>query len=357
VLPGASPASPGARRGRRAAALVALAAGTLLLGAFVARAMRIRRPLLDLRLYASRTFTAASVTLFSLGAAMFGGMILMPLYFQIVRGQDVIVTGLLLIPSGLGALISNRLAAPMTDRAMVIRGLGIGLCLVPAMTAAYRALPPGKIADDTPQLNVLQRVGAAIGTAVFTVVLERQLHHSATPSSQASAFGTACTWVLAVTALATAPTLFLFRAERRAAAQPYPPSLNEEGTSPMPLTDTEMTYLASQRLGRLATVDARGAPQNNPVSFRYNPELGTIDIGGRAMGASRKFRNLAANPNVAFVVDDIVSFQPWKVRCVEIRGHAEALTSQSPPMPGFSSEIIRIHPTRVLSFGLEDDTP
>jgi EmrB/QacA subfamily drug resistance transporter len=93
-----------------------LAAGVLLLIAYVLRALRIERPLLDVRLYASRAFTAASVTMFSLGAAMFGGMILMPLYFQIVRGEDVILTGLLLAPAGLGALLANRLAVPMTER-------------------------------------------------------------------------------------------------------------------------------------------------------------------------------------------------------------------------------------------------
>jgi pyridoxamine 5'-phosphate oxidase family protein len=125
----------------------------------------------------------------------------------------------------------------------------------------------------------------------------------------------------------------------------------------MQLTDAQLAYLASQRLGRLATVDSRGAPQNNPVSFRYNADLGTIDIGGRAMGASRKFRNVAANPNVALVVDDIASVQPWRVRCVEIRGQAEALTGQAPPIPGLSGEIIRIHPGRVLSFGLDEAPP
>ncbi len=75
------------------------------------------------------------------------------------------------------------------------------------------------------------------------------------------------------------------------------------------------------------------------------------------MGASRKFRNIAANPQVAFVVDDIAAWQPWKVRCVEIRGHAEAVTEQTPPMPRFSAEIIRIHPSRILSFGLDDTPP
>ncbi|HTX83034.1 MAG TPA: PPOX class F420-dependent oxidoreductase [Streptosporangiaceae bacterium] len=114
-----------------------------------------------------------------------------------------------------------------------------------------------------------------------------------------------------------------------------------------------IAYLQSQRLGRLATVDGDGAPQNNPVGFRYNAELGTIDIGGRDMGASRKFRNLAMNPKVAFVVDDIASVQPWRVRCVEIRGRADALRDQAGLPPGFSAEIIRVYPERVISFGLD----
>jgi pyridoxamine 5'-phosphate oxidase family protein len=121
------------------------------------------------------------------------------------------------------------------------------------------------------------------------------------------------------------------------------------------LTAEVIAYLGSQRLGRLATVDSRGAPQNNPVGFRYNPDLGTIDIGGWNMGASRKFRNIAKNPQVAFVVDDIVSVEPWRVRMVEIRGHAEALTSQQAQIPGMSGEIIRVHPDRVISFGIDGE--
>ena len=125
----------------------------------------------------------------------------------------------------------------------------------------------------------------------------------------------------------------------------------------MQFSETELAYLTSQRLGRLATVDPSGAPQNNPVGFRYNAELGTIDIGGRNMGASRKFRNVAANPRVAFVVDDIASVQPWRVRCVEIRGHAEPVTGQEPVIPGMSGEIIRVHPDRIISFGLDTPAP
>jgi pyridoxamine 5'-phosphate oxidase family protein len=123
------------------------------------------------------------------------------------------------------------------------------------------------------------------------------------------------------------------------------------------LTATHLAYLATQRLGRLATVDPNGRPQNNPVGFRYNPDLGTIDIGGRAMGRSRKYANLATNPHVAFVVDDIASFHPWRVRCVEIRGTAEAIAGQEPGIAGFSGEIIRIRPRRIISFGLEPDAP
>jgi pyridoxamine 5'-phosphate oxidase family protein len=120
------------------------------------------------------------------------------------------------------------------------------------------------------------------------------------------------------------------------------------------LSRAEIDYLASQRLGRLATLDRAGSPQNSPVGFFYNPDLGTIDIGGRALGASRKFRNVEANERVSFVVDDIASLQPWRVRQVEIRGRAEALRDTDPPRPGMSPEVIRIHPDRVISFGLED---
>jgi len=117
-------------------------------------------------------------------------------------------------------------------------------------------------------------------------------------------------------------------------------------------TDAVVDYLKGQHLGRLATVDRHGAPQNNPVGYTYNAELGTIDIGGHNMGASRKFRNLAVNPHVAFVVDDIVSTQPWQVRFVEIRGTAEALDGQAARVAGFSGEIIRVHPTRIISYNV-----
>ncbi|HEX3591692.1 MAG TPA: PPOX class F420-dependent oxidoreductase [Pseudonocardiaceae bacterium] len=122
-------------------------------------------------------------------------------------------------------------------------------------------------------------------------------------------------------------------------------------------SEAELTYLAGQRLGRLATVAPDGTLQNNPVSFQYNAELDTIDIGGFRLAASRKFRNLSTNNQVAFVVDDIASLDPWRVRCVEIRGTAEALTDQPALRRGMSGEVIRVHPARVISFGITEPAP
>jgi pyridoxamine 5'-phosphate oxidase family protein len=125
----------------------------------------------------------------------------------------------------------------------------------------------------------------------------------------------------------------------------------------MTFTDAELEYLATQRLGRLATIAPDGFPQNNPVGFWINAELGVVDIGGHGMGDSRKFHSVRANPKVSFVVDDLASVQPWRVRGVEIRGIAEALTDQEPPAPGFSREIIRIHPRRIRAWGLDPEAP
>jgi len=121
------------------------------------------------------------------------------------------------------------------------------------------------------------------------------------------------------------------------------------------LSAAERDYLVGQRLGRLASIDAHGQPQNNPVGFFLNDELGVIDIGGRALGQTKKFRNVRSNPLVSLVVDDLASVRPWHVRGVEIRGRAEVLTDWQPPYPYYSPEVIRIHPTKIISWGLDTD--
>jgi pyridoxamine 5'-phosphate oxidase family protein len=120
----------------------------------------------------------------------------------------------------------------------------------------------------------------------------------------------------------------------------------------------EIDYMKASDLGRLATMAPDGTLQNSPVGFSYNAELGTIDIAGYRMSSSRKFRNIATNPVVAFVVDDIASRDPWRVRCLEIRGTAEQAELDSAPTESngdaLDRSIIRITPRRIIGFGIDD---
>lgn len=115
----------------------------------------------------------------------------------------------------------------------------------------------------------------------------------------------------------------------------------------MTFTALEIEFMKQADLGRLATVQPDGTPQNSPVGFTYNDSLGTIDISGYEMAKSRKFRNLAVNDRVAFVVDDITSRDPWRVRCLEIRGTATQAEADG-------AAIIRVTPRKVISFGIDD---
>lgn len=119
------------------------------------------------------------------------------------------------------------------------------------------------------------------------------------------------------------------------------------------LTPAQIAYIDSQLLGRLATARPDGTLQNNPVAVHYNHELGTIDLGGHHMGTTYKFRNVAATEQVALVIDDVVSTDPFTPRCLEIRGTAVALTDVEPPQDGFSREVIRISPERVIAYGVD----
>ena len=228
-------------------------ASIILIGVFVWHALQIKNPLLDLRLYRRRTFSSASFAMFCLGAALFGGMILLPLYWQGIRHEDVVKTGLLTAPQGLGMALVMPLAGKLSDRlgggplalfgvivttlatipfglisadssvfglsvAMFIRGMGIGFAFMPAMAAAFASLDRSELSHATPQMNMLQRVGGSIGTAVLAVVLQRALIGADTISAQAAAYGTAFWWSAGLTALAIIPCIILLRAERAARA-------------------------------------------------------------------------------------------------------------------------------------------
>jgi MFS family permease len=182
---------------------------------------------------------------------IFGAMILVPLYYQIVRGDSAISTGLLAAPQGLGAAAGMYLSGRTMDRigcgatalvgviviliasvpftmlgagsseaaisvALGCRGLGIGMAAMPAMTAAFRALQPHQAGEASPQLTVLQRVGGSLGTALFAVVLQGGLNRAGRAAGpEAAAFATTFRWVIAITAVAALPTVLLLVIERR----------------------------------------------------------------------------------------------------------------------------------------------
>lgn len=128
-------------------------------------------------------------------------------------------------------------------------------------------------------------------------------------------------------------------------------------------TTAEVEYLTSQPLGRLATVGRGGKPHVMPVGVFYDPETETLVIGSAAdMVASKKYRDARDNPEVAVVVDDLASVDPWSPRGIEIRGHAETHTEGGSAVgtrlgAGFSfhEAWIRIRPRRVLAWGIDGD--
>ncbi len=129
-------------------------------------------------------------------------------------------------------------------------------------------------------------------------------------------------------------------------------SRHSQGGLTMLFSEPELAFLSSQSVGRLATVQPDGTLQVNPVGFTYNAELDTFDIHGFRISTSRKFRNVAANGRAAFVVDDVPSIDPWRVRCLEIRGFAEAITEVGQTQEELDNAVIRIHPERIISFGI-----
>jgi EmrB/QacA subfamily drug resistance transporter len=222
-------------------------AGLVLLFGFVRHALHVRDPLIDVRLFAEARLAAAASTTFLLGVALFGSLVLLPLYFQIVRGEDALHTGLLLAPQGLGAALVMPLTGRLTDRVgggrvvlvgllvlaagtmpltqlgadtpysvligvLVLRGIGLGATMMPAMAAAFAALEPQAVPRATSGLNVTQRVGGSIGVALLAVILESRLADQ--PGAPADAFAHTFWWALGLTLLALVPAALLARRER-----------------------------------------------------------------------------------------------------------------------------------------------
>jgi MFS family permease len=233
-------------------------------------------PLLDVHLFTDRSFLPASLTSFGFGAALFGALILLPLYYQVDRGESALVAGLLMAPQGIGAALVMQLAGRLSDRlgpgrvvpagfvvviigtlaytmvgantsyaflatALFVRGIGFGFTMMPATAAAYQNLKSAQVPRATTSINILQRVGGSIGTALLAVILEHQIASQFAPAGAAissgttptaaerhvfagpvaTAFGHTFWWVVGMTVVALIPSLFLSR--KPAAVPPLAP--------------------------------------------------------------------------------------------------------------------------------------
>jgi EmrB/QacA subfamily drug resistance transporter len=253
-------------------------AGAALIATFIVHAARHAWPLIDVKLFKVRTMSAASATTFAFAAGMFGMMFMLPLYYQVVRGQSALHAGLLLAPQGVGAAIMMPIAGKLTDETgpgrvvlgglsmlflgvvgftqvgpdtsfwflgscQLLMGLGMGASMMPAMSAAYQTLQRQQLARATTALNIIQRVGGSIGTALLSVVLTHQLV-SRIPSADgsglaaaqsvgaaekarlapdiANAFGHTFWWAAGIIALAVIPALMLPRHRPQPAAGTEP---------------------------------------------------------------------------------------------------------------------------------------
>jgi EmrB/QacA subfamily drug resistance transporter len=190
--------------------LLSAGIGLLLVGLFIWHALRTAEPLMDVRLYGNRTFRVASITSFVIGAVLFGAMFVLPLYYQVDRGQSALVAGLLMAPQGLGAMTGMIFSGRIVDRsgagtvvpvgvvlvilgtlaytqvgahtnegflavALFVRGIGMGFSMMPTMSAAYSTLERHQVPRATTMLNIVQRVGGSLGTALYAVILQRQI--------------------------------------------------------------------------------------------------------------------------------------------------------------------------------------
>ena len=191
-------------------ALGPMIAGAVLMARFVRHALRAAHPLIDVRLLRQRGFATGTAVNFVLGTALFGVALLLPLYFEILRGRTPLQTGLLLAPQGLGAAITISLAGYLTDRigarrvvpvgvllalagtgwftqisahtpywallaALFLVGAGLGATITPAMAAAFQGLPPTAMGQATSAINVVQRVAGALGSAMLAIVLQQAI--------------------------------------------------------------------------------------------------------------------------------------------------------------------------------------
>jgi EmrB/QacA subfamily drug resistance transporter len=184
--------------------------GVVLMLTFVWHAFRPEHPLLDLRLYKNRNLSVSTITMFLFAAAFFGGLLLVPTYFQEIRGESTLMAGLLVAPQGIGAMITMPIAGTLVDKFPVgrivpfglvliaigmfgltqieadtsyplllgllfVMGLGMGATMMPLFTTALKTLTHHEVARGSTLLNITQQIASSVGVAVISVVLTSQL--------------------------------------------------------------------------------------------------------------------------------------------------------------------------------------
>jgi EmrB/QacA subfamily drug resistance transporter len=231
-----------------AVVLVPLIVGAVLLAAYCVHALRTSAtPMVDLKLFRSRTFTGASALLFLAGLSIYGAMLLLPLYFQQVRHDSALVAGLLMVPQGIGSIAPRTLAGRLTDSigprlvvlagialaavgtipfalaglhtsywllgaALVVRGAGLGLATIAVMAGAFQGLSRDQVPHASSATRILQFVGGSFGAAILVaVILDRYAvaHAAAGAAGLATAFADTFWWCTGFTALAVIPALLL----------------------------------------------------------------------------------------------------------------------------------------------------
>src|SRR4051794_9606505 len=268
--------------------LAPVVVGLVLVAGFVVHSLRTSRPLIDVRLFREPSFAAAAATTTLLGGALFGAMIILPLYYQVDRGEPALTAGLLMAPQGLGAAIAMPIAGRLTDRIggavvavfgliilplatvphafvtsqssyallaglLVVRGFGLGSTMMPTMAAAYAVLAPGQVPRATSALNVTRQIGGSLGTAVLAVLLQHEIR-TALPGAAgggevrrlpeevraqvaaplADAFAHTFAWAVAVSAVAIVPAVVLLIVSPRGPPDGEPQARGTRGAGPRP---------------------------------------------------------------------------------------------------------------------------
>jgi EmrB/QacA subfamily drug resistance transporter len=234
--------------------VIPLATGVALLAAFTAHAVAHGEPLVDVRLLARRPVASASAVLFFSGFSLYGATLLLPLYYQEVRGVSALTAGIMLVPQGAGTLLSRGLAGRLTDKIgarpiaaagfaivafatvpfafagghtsswllalyLVIRGFGLGAVTIPVLAVAFLGLDKQQIAHSSVLTRTVQQIGGSFGTAVLAVILSAALGaahalahsaaHDAHSADPAAAFDVAFWWSAGFSALAVPLSLWL----------------------------------------------------------------------------------------------------------------------------------------------------